>query len=151
MKQEELKELIDLIAESGMSEFMLEQEGATVKIKHDVENQMLGLFPMQTSVPQIPDQLSAAIISSSVMRRATLHMVKSPIVGIFHESASFGARPFINVGDVVKAGQVMGMIGGVSLTKEIEADATGEVIERLAAEGQVIESGRALFAIRLCE
>jgi acetyl-CoA carboxylase biotin carboxyl carrier protein len=77
-----------------------------------------------------------------------LHIVKSPIVGTFYESPAPGAPPFIKIGDIVKAGQVLCIIEAMKLMNEIESDASGEIVKMIAANGKPVEYGQPLFAIR---
>jgi acetyl-CoA carboxylase biotin carboxyl carrier protein len=77
-----------------------------------------------------------------------LHTVKSPIVGTFYESPSPGSPPFVKIGDVVEAGQVLCIIEAMKLMNEIEADVSGELVKKLVANSQPVEYGQPLFAIR---
>jgi acetyl-CoA carboxylase biotin carboxyl carrier protein len=86
--------------------------------------------------------------SSAADEEANLHIVKSPIVGTFYESASPGAPPFVVVGDSVKEGQVLCIIEAMKLMNEIEADASGEIAKQFVNNGSPVEYGMALFAIR---
>ena len=78
----------------------------------------------------------------------TLHMVKSPIVGTFYEAPSPGAPPFVKVGDMVEVGQVLCIVEAMKLLNEIESDVAGEIVKKLGSNGQPIEYGQELFAIR---
>jgi acetyl-CoA carboxylase biotin carboxyl carrier protein len=75
-------------------------------------------------------------------------MVKSPIVGTFYEAPSPGAPPFVKAGDTVAVGQVLCIVEAMKLLNEIESDVAGEIVKKLASNGQPIEYGQALFAIR---
>ena len=77
-----------------------------------------------------------------------LHMVKSPIVGTFYEAPSPGAPPFVKAGDMVEVGQVLCIVEAMKLLNEIECDAAGEIVKKLAVNGQPIEYGQDLFVIR---
>ena len=77
-----------------------------------------------------------------------LHIVKSPIVGTYYESPSPGAPPFIKVGDMVEDGQILCIIEAMKLMNEIESDVAGEIVKKLATNGQPVEYGQPLFAIR---
>ena len=79
---------------------------------------------------------------------ASLHVVKSPIVGTFYESPSPGSPAFVKIGDQVEVGQVLCIVEAMKLMNEIEADASGEIVKALAKNGQPIEYGQELFAIR---
>jgi acetyl-CoA carboxylase biotin carboxyl carrier protein len=77
-----------------------------------------------------------------------LHLVKSPIVGTFYSSPSPGASPFVTPGDHVEKGQVICVVEAMKLMNEIEADVTGELVKCLVTNGQAIEFGQPLFAVR---
>jgi acetyl-CoA carboxylase biotin carboxyl carrier protein len=77
-----------------------------------------------------------------------LHIVRSPIVGTFYEAPSPGAPPFSKIGDVVELGQVLCIVEAMKLMNEIESDVAGEIVKKLVANGQPIEYGQELFAIR---
>ena len=77
-----------------------------------------------------------------------LHMVKSPIVGTFYEAPSPGAPPFVKAGDSVEVGQVLCIVEAMKLLNEIESDVAGEIVKKLAVNGQPIEYGQELFVIR---
>jgi acetyl-CoA carboxylase biotin carboxyl carrier protein len=77
-----------------------------------------------------------------------LHIVKSPIVGTFYESPSPGSPPFIKVGDMLEVGQVLCIVEAMKLMNEIECDMAGELVKKLVANGQPIEYGQELFALR---
>ncbi len=75
-------------------------------------------------------------------------MVKSPIVGTFYEAPSPGAPPFVKAGDMVEVGQVLCIVEAMKLLNEIESDLAGEIVKKLAVNGQPIEYGQDLFVIR---
>ena len=77
-----------------------------------------------------------------------LTLVKSPIVGTFYESASPDAPPFVRVGERVQPGKVLCIIESMKLMNEIEAETSGIVESKLVMNGQPVEYGEALFAIR---
>ena len=77
-----------------------------------------------------------------------LVLVKSPIVGTFYESPSPGAPPFVRVGERVQAGKVLCIIESMKLMNEIEAETAGILESKLVQNGQPVEYGEALFAIR---
>ena len=75
-------------------------------------------------------------------------MIKSPIVGTFYSAPSPGTPSFVKVGDVIRAGQVVCIVEAMKLMNEIEADISGEVVRPLVENGQPVEYGQGLFAIR---
>lgn len=82
------------------------------------------------------------------LSEANLHVVKSPIVGTFYEAPSPGAEPLVQLGDQVRAGQVLCIIEAMKLMNEIESDAAGEIVRIYPENGQPVEYGQPLFAIR---
>ena len=77
-----------------------------------------------------------------------LHIVKSPIVGTYYEAPSPGSPPFSKVGDTVTAGQILCIVEAMKLMNEIESDVAGEIVKILVSNGQPVEYGQPLFAIR---
>jgi acetyl-CoA carboxylase biotin carboxyl carrier protein len=77
-----------------------------------------------------------------------LVIVKSPIVGTFYRAAEPGARPFADMGDRVKKGQVLCIIEAMKLMNEIDAEIDGEVVKIYVENGQAVQYGERLFAIR---
>ncbi len=167
MNQKELKELIEFLIEKDISEFELERGDVKVRIKRGSEAaaapsvvsvmpQMMAPAPAQVSAahPQpAPAQTApsasappAAAVVPAVEEE--LHMVKSPIVGTFYESPAPGAPAFVKPGDQVQAGQTLCIIEAMKLMNEIESDATGEIVKILASNGQPVEYGQPLFALR---
>lgn len=165
MNQKELKELIEFLIEKDISEFELERGDVKVRIKRGAENasghvpvishiaSMPPVMPMPplaqpAAVPAQPAPAGNNAASPAVEPGETLHEVKSPIVGTFYESPAPGAPPFIRPGDSVNAGQVLCIIEAMKLMNEIESDASGEVVKILVSNGQPVEYGQPLFAIR---
>lgn len=163
MNQKELKELIDFLIEKDISEFELERGDVKVRIKRGGETAApvithampIAAVPMASSPSQVSHSATAAMpppASTSPAPPAAaeeeLHTVKSPIVGTFYEAPGPGALPFVKPGDQVAAGQVLCIIEAMKLMNEIEADASGEVVKVLVNNGQPVEYGQPLFAIR---
>ena len=95
-----------------------------------------------------PHSATPAATPSSAAVTEDLHTIKSPIVGTFYAAASPGAPPFVKVGDVIQSGQVVCIIEAMKLMNEIEADVSGELVRTLVENGQPVEYGQGLFAIR---
>jgi acetyl-CoA carboxylase biotin carboxyl carrier protein len=163
----ELKELIEFLKENDIGEFDLERGDLKVRIKfghaaHGTPTSALDiarlgqlLSPGQLA-PAPPSQGIHAVAHASpgsaadaVAEEETLHIVKSPIVGTFYESSSPGAAAFVKIGDEIENGQVLCIVEAMKLMNEIESDAAGEVVKRLVTNGQPVEYGQPLFALRL--
>ncbi len=162
MNQKELKELIEFLIEKDIAEFELERGDVKVRIKRAGEAPPLVVAAppvMQVAagaaVPAAGPPAVAAAPSPATAPPAKeapaeegLHIVKSPIVGTFYEAPSPGAPPFVKVGDKVQDGQVLCIVEAMKLMNEIEADASGEIVKKMVQNGQPVEYGQPLFAIR---
>ena len=161
MNQKELKELIDFLIEKDISEFELERGDVKVRIKRGAETAApviahavpMAAMPMATTPPAQTSHTTATAAPAppspaAAVAEEELHTVKSPIVGTFYEAPGPGALPFVKPGDQVAAGQVLCIIEAMKLMNEIEADASGEVVKVLVNNGQPVEYGQPLFAIR---
>jgi len=164
MNQKELKELIEFLIEKDIAEFELERGDVKVKIKRAGEHTVVHSHgePRFYAVPPAPVpavELGAVpVVGSAPSATAPpapapaveegLHTVKSPIVGTFYEAPSPGAPPFVKVGDTVEVGQVVCIVEAMKLLNEIESDVAGEIVKKLASNGQPIEYGQELFVIR---
>jgi acetyl-CoA carboxylase biotin carboxyl carrier protein len=166
----ELKELIEFLKENKIGEFDLERGDLKVRIKFAQEGgadlaglaRMFAAQPPQTlpvTVPvSNPGLLSAVHAGAEAPagspaappeEEESLHIVKSPIVGTFYESPSPGSAAFVKIGDHVEVGQVLCIVEAMKLMNEIESDAAGEIVRRLVQNGQPVEYGQQLFAVRL--
>ena len=162
MNQKELKELIDFLIEKDISEFELERGDVKVRIKRGADAAApvmahavpIASMPMASaaqaanSAPVAPAPAPGSGAAVSAAAEEELHTVKSPIVGTFYEAPGPGALPFVKPGDQVAAGQVLCIIEAMKLMNEIEADASGEIVKVLVNNGQPVEYGQPLFAIR---
>ena len=157
-KLEELRVLVEFLKANGIAEFDMEQDDLKVRIKFAGEpapasgidmaqlSRLMASAPAAAAVPVAAPVASAPVTAAPV--EEALHEVKSPIVGTFYESPSPGAPPFVKVGDQVDVGQVLCIVEAMKLMNEIEADVTGELVKCLVTNGQAIEFGQPLFAIK---
>jgi acetyl-CoA carboxylase biotin carboxyl carrier protein len=159
MNQKELKELIEFLIEKDIAEFELERGDVKVKIKRAADHTVVYTHAESprpaagpvSEAPQNPAGATAAApppVPVAPAAEENLHMVKSPIVGTFYEAPSPGAPPFVKVGDTVEIGQVLCIVEAMKLLNEIESDVAGEIVKKLGGNGQPIEYGQELFAIR---
>ena len=159
MNQKEIKELIEFLIEKDIAEFELERGDVKVRIKRASEPAQAHPATSYFAVHPPPAAASDTLLSPPVatpvpskepapVPEEPLHMVKSPIVGTFYESPSPGSPPFVKNGDIVEVGQLLCIVEAMKLMNEIESDVAGEVVKKLIANGQPIEYGQELFAIR---
>jgi acetyl-CoA carboxylase biotin carboxyl carrier protein len=160
MNLKELKELIEFLEEKNIAEFELERGDVKVRIRrsgesvaHAAGEARFYAVPAATTLPgegvAAPAVAPAPAAATPAAPPAeSFHMVKSPIVGTYYEAPSPGAPPFVKVGDSVEVGQVLCIVEAMKLLNEIECDVAGEIVKTLASNGQPIEYGQELFAIR---
>jgi acetyl-CoA carboxylase biotin carboxyl carrier protein len=154
-KLEELRELVEFLKANEIAEFDMEQDDLKVRIKFagapaaaSSGLDMAQLSRLMASAPAAHAASAVPVAAAPVEAEEVLHEVKSPIVGTFYDSPSPGAPAFVKIGDQIEVGQVLCIVEAMKLMNEIEADVAGEVVKRIAASGQPVEYGQALFAIR---
>jgi acetyl-CoA carboxylase biotin carboxyl carrier protein len=160
MNLKELKELIEFLEEKNIAEFELERGDVKVRIKRTGDQTVVHTHgdPRFFAVAAAPGPGAELGTAPAVPAPAAppaeppaeegLQTVKSPIVGTFYESPSPGSPPFVKAGDSVEVGQVLCIVEAMKLLNEIECDVAGEVVKKLAVNGQPIEYGQELFVIR---
>jgi acetyl-CoA carboxylase biotin carboxyl carrier protein len=163
MNQKEIKELIELLVEKDITEFEIERGDVKLHIRRGSAAQAPQVVHVAAPAPVAAAPLSApppasaateaakpvgVTASTEAADEANLHTVKSPIVGTYYESASPGSPPFVKVGDSVKEGQVLCIIEAMKLMNEIEADASGVIVQQFVNNGSPVEYGMPLFGIR---
>jgi acetyl-CoA carboxylase biotin carboxyl carrier protein len=156
-----VKKLVKLLSESDVEEIEIEEEGKRVRLsKHSRNN--APVHQTDAQVVQVPTQQppplgTQALPASSVPTPPTPaehqppvahHEIRSPIVGTFYRAPAPDAAPFVEVGSSIEPGTVLCIVEAMKLMNEIESDVAGEVVKKLVANGQPIEYGQELFAIR---
>ncbi len=149
MDLRKLKTLIDLVAESGISELEVTEENDKVRIVNKVQTVAVAApavtaAPVVAAAPAAPAAAAPAPAEEPVVQGKT---VTSPMVGTFYRAPNPGAEPFVKVGDHVEAGQTLGIIEAMKLLNEIEAETSGTVKEICVENAQPVEFGQPLFII----
>jgi len=153
MDLRKLKTLIDLVSDSNVSELEITEAEGKVRIVKGggavVQGYPMPVAPMPAPVAAAPVAAPAVAAPAPAAEPAAPagHTVKSPMVGTFYRSASPGAKPFIEVGSVVKEGDTLCIIEAMKILNEIEADKAGTVTQILGENGQAVEYGQPLFVI----
>lgn len=161
MDLRKLKTLIDLVAESDISELEVTEGESKVRIVKGAapgHNQLV-MMPQPMAAAPAPAAAVAAQVAATAAADAAAaaaataaavpsgHVVKSPMVGTFYRSSAPGAAPFVEVGATVKQGDTVCIIEAMKLLNEIETDAAGVIKEILVENGQPVEFGQPLFLI----
>ena len=168
----EIERLIDLLTARQITEFEMERNGLRIRIRRGgapVESSAAPLVPATPSPTPVHLRVPAVTVASAASAPAVqaeasgeavlaepapkasteeLHIIKSPIVGTFFSAPSPNAPPFVQLGDVVEVGQVLCIIEAMKLMNEIESEAAGEIVQIYIENGQAVEYGQSLFAIK---
>jgi len=155
MDLRKLKTLIDLVAESDISELeVTEGEGKVriVKSSPVPQGQMVMMQPQMQAMQQgMPAPAAAPVAAAPAAPAAPAavegHVVKSPMVGTFYRAASPGSAPFVDIGKNVNSGDTLCIIEAMKLLNEIESDFSGSIKQILVENGQPVEFDQPLFII----
>ena len=159
MTLDEIKQLIEFIKAHELSEFELEQDGVKIRIKGGSNHhQMVAVPHIPATMPMMAAAVAPAAHAAPAAPAATapangeaageLCIVKSPIVGTFYRAAEPGAKPFVSPGDTVRKGQVLCIIEAMKLMNEIDSEYDGEITNVYVENGQAVQYGERLFAIK---
>jgi acetyl-CoA carboxylase biotin carboxyl carrier protein len=160
MTLDEIRELIQLVSETGIAELEVSRGENRVRIRRSFPAETSVIMPspavmaMPAAVPAAAPPAAAPVAAPPAPEAPaakspdSLVYVKSPIVGTFYESASPGSPPFVRIGEHVTPGKVLCIIESMKLMNEIEADVAGVVESKVVQNGQPVEYGEALFGIR---
>ena len=163
VNMDELRELIALLRENGLTELELENEGFHVRLRRDSAGVETFRFaepqaaapvapapPVQAPAPPPPSGPThpGTQASTAASQDQDLHIIPSPIVGTFYRSASPTAEPFVKIGSNVEPESVVCIIEAMKLMNEIQAETAGEVVKIYVENGQPVEYGQPLFGIK---
>ncbi|PYR06945.1 MAG: acetyl-CoA carboxylase biotin carboxyl carrier protein [Acidobacteria bacterium] len=160
MDLEQLKQILNLVREHELSEIEIEHEGLRLKIRKNGAGPPVVALPaasvpvaISSTASAAPSPAATSMPSVAVSEAAPeaeveLAVVKSPIVGTFYRSPEPGAASFVEIGSTVKKGQVLCIIEAMKLMNEIDSEYDGEVANIYVENGQPVQYGERLFAIR---
>lgn len=170
MDNKELKRLLDILNETGVTEFEMEKEGIKLKI---TRGNIISIAPEQgvgnhyvhrtlTPVIDLPEAITSpmsatpAVPSEGVKKteeiplesQEGIHIIHSPIVGTFYRKPNPAADAYVETGDRAKVGQVLCIVEAMKLMNEIVSDVAGEIVKIYAENASPVEYGEPLFAIK---
>lgn len=151
MTLDEIKQLIEFIKANELSEFELEHDGVKIRIKSGTSHHVVTVPHVAVAAPvmaPVAAPAAAPLAGPVADEGGELAIVKSPIVGTFYRAAEPGAKEFASVGDVVRKGQVLCIIEAMKLLNEIDSEYDGEITSVYVENGQAVQYGERLFAIR---
>jgi acetyl-CoA carboxylase biotin carboxyl carrier protein len=142
---EKIRQLIALVEETGIAELEIHEGEDTVRINRYANKGMPIHQPIVHDV--VVNSPAPAAIAPAAVVELTGHKVTSPMVGTFYTAASPEAKAFVEIGQNVKAGQVLCIIEAMKMMNQIEADKSGVLTACLVENGDPIEFGQTLFII----
>jgi acetyl-CoA carboxylase biotin carboxyl carrier protein len=154
MDFDEITKILDMMREHELAEFELERDNVKLRLKkhssgHWVSTPMAPPGHPAASMPVAPAAGASGVpVLTPADDELELAVVKSPIVGTFYRASEPGAKPYAEVGDQVRKGQVLCIIEAMKLMNEINAEIEGEVIKVYVENGQAVQYGERLFAIK---
>jgi acetyl-CoA carboxylase biotin carboxyl carrier protein len=143
-----VKKLIELLKESGVSEIEVHEGEESVRI---TSHQATISHQTVTQAPPAPIPQANVVPAASEASMPSTdedHIVKSPMVGIFYSSASPDTSPFVEVGKAVEKGDVLCIVEAMKIMNQIEADVSGVISKIFVENGEPIEYGQPLFALK---
>jgi acetyl-CoA carboxylase biotin carboxyl carrier protein len=155
---DDVREILALMRDNGLSEFEIERDGLKLRLRKDSGGTVVaapivaaaythsGIVPAATlpAAPAAPAPAAAEGGGTEI----ELAVVKSPIVGTFYRSSEPGAPAFVEIGANVKKGQVLCIIEAMKLMNEIDSEFDGEIVNIYVENGQPVQYGERLFAVR---
>jgi len=151
-----IKKLIELLEESGIAEIEIKEGEEAVRISRMMAPPA-GLQPVTqvvhtaapAGVPPHGAELPPAALAAGAAGKPkpNEHVITAPMVGTFYAAPSPGAKPFVEIGDEIKVGQVLCVIEAMKMMNQIEADKAGRIASILARNGDPVEFGQPLFVI----
>ena len=148
-----IKKLIELLEESGIAEIEIKEGEEAVRISR-LPSGGIGAQPIQIPASQnlpvpvpAPAAAAGAEGAAAPKTRPNEHVVTAPMVGTFYAAPSPGAKPFVEIGDEVKVGQVLCIIEAMKMMNQIESDKAGRITSIMARNGDPVEFGQPLFVI----
>ena len=157
MNLDEIKQILEMMREHELAEFELERDDFKLRLRKNASGQWTTQMPQMNFVAAPPAAAAPAVapappaaeaVLTAVDEDIDLIIVKSPIVGTFYRAAEPGAPPFVELGQPVRKGQVICIIEAMKLMNEITADSDGELMKAYVENGQAVQYGERLFAIK---
>ncbi|EHS7182418.1 TPA: acetyl-CoA carboxylase biotin carboxyl carrier protein [Staphylococcus pseudintermedius] len=153
MNFKEIKELINILDNSNLTEISIEDKGTTINLKKEKEivTQQISA-PQQMVAPTVtaePVQVNAALVDTPTTEAdASLKTITAPMVGTFYKSPSPEESAYVQIGDQVTPDTTVCILEAMKLFNEIQAEVAGEIVEILVEDGQMVEYGQALFKVK---
>jgi acetyl-CoA carboxylase biotin carboxyl carrier protein len=143
MSNDEIRELIQLVIESGIAELEVERGEERVRIRRTLDHKQEITAASPGTLVETSQSGPAAVPEPATNE----YVQKSPIVGTYYDAPKPGDAPFVKVGDAVELGQILCIIESMKLMNEIECEAAGTIVAKPVENGRPVEFGQALIKI----
>lgn len=164
LKVQEIRELIKLVDQSSIDEFVYENEGSKIQMKKNAATVVTSIQPVAQAVPAPVQAAPAPVVTPAAVAEtkqeapkveaasqadtSNLHKITSPMVGTFYASPTPDADVYVKAGDKVSKDSIVCIVEAMKLFNEIEAEVNGEIVEVLVKNGQLVEYGQPLFLVK---
>jgi acetyl-CoA carboxylase biotin carboxyl carrier protein len=146
-----VKKLIELLEESGIAEIEISEGEESVRISRFPQGMTVAhgaVMPaMAAPAPAVAAQAPAPAATAAAAPPSADNSITAPMVGTYYSAPAPGARPFLQVGDEIKVGQVLCIIEAMKMMNQIESEKEGRVVSILARNGEPVEFGQPLFVV----
>jgi acetyl-CoA carboxylase biotin carboxyl carrier protein len=142
----EIKDMINLMNENGLTELEIEKEGVRIRLKKGAQGIERAVEYVQPAHGAALQQDKAAAVAEKTEKRNVVE-IKAPMVGTFYRAPSPEAPPYANIGDTIDAGQVVCIIEAMKLMNEIKSDVKGKIVDIQVDNAEPVEFGQILFVV----
>lgn len=149
MDLRKIKKLIELLQSSGIAEIEIAEGKESVRVRTSTMNSQAGSPILSHQTALVPTSLSGPGAMNEVLAEPHKEQITitSPMVGTVYLAPKPGAKPFLEVGQVIKAGNVVCLIEAMKMFNQIEADKPGKIVSILVENGESVEYGQPLFML----
>ena len=163
LKIQEIRELIKLVDQSNIDEFVYEHDGSKIKMKKKIADVVVSqptvsitqeslapkvVQPAAVTQEPVVEAVAQEPVKENAADTMNLHKIVSPMVGTFYQSPSPDTEAYVKVGSKVTNDSIVCIVEAMKLFNEIEAEINGEVVEVLVKDGQLVEYGQPLFLVK---
>jgi|TARA_B110000495_G_C23025233_1_gene609096 acetyl-CoA carboxylase biotin carboxyl carrier protein len=150
----EIRKIVELMDEHGLSQFQFEKEDFNLKLKKGTDfdelQKLMGSMPAAGSAAPAPAPVAVpvSVTDAPAANTSVGEEINSPMVGTFYRKPTPDDPDFVNVGDTISVGQTLCIIEAMKVMNEIKAERSGTITEICADEGTPVQYGDALFRVQ---
>lgn len=150
MNFKEVEKLIDIFSKNPISSIFLKEGEFEIHLEKNAPTTQVSPAP-QVSVAPVANTPAVAIQEAPTSTPSAVDQggtfIESPMVGTFYRCPAPNAAPYVNVGDKIKKGQIIGIVEAMKIMNEIEAEFDCKIVEIVANDAQPVEFGSKLIKV----